>query len=211
MHWGATNWSQPPSRWDYTEFKPWRVSQYRASARGHAIYLSIPPPISYKNGQAHSHILQAPTFGEYVFNGPSVCTSLSLFSDSKRSRTTRRGSRPILAVPVRLASKSSLCLKCLYYFMVHYERNHYVYQATIGLYKISNYLLFALEYIVYLMNVTCLCRERFSCNKTNPTIYTHFCLYSIFWSQFPGLVEVQSFHCQQNVICKQIGNSLMNK
>lgn len=44
------------------------------------------------------------------------------------------------------------------------------------MYKTSNYLLFDLGYIVYLMNVNCLCRAWFSCNKTHATIY-HFCLY----------------------------------
>lgn len=68
----------------------------------------------------------------------------------------------------------SLCLKLLYYFS--HERNHYVYQATISLYKTSNYLLFDLGYIVYLMNVNCLCRAWFSCNKTHATTY-YFCLY----------------------------------
>lgn len=38
-----------------------------------------------------------------------------------------------------------------------------------------NYLLFELGYIVYLTNVTCLCRERFSCNKTNTLNIFYFC------------------------------------
>ncbi len=41
-----------------------------------------------------------------------------------------------------------------------------------------NYL-FELGYIVYLMNVTCLCRERFSCNKTNTLNIFYFCLICI--------------------------------
>lgn len=47
-----------------------------------------------------------------------------------------------------------------------------------------NYLLFELGYIVYLMNVTCLCRERFSCNKTNTLNLFYFCLICISVSLF---------------------------
>lgn len=95
---------------------------------------------------------------------------LNRFQVSRQNPTTRQ---PILAVLVRLVCMRALCLKFLYYF--YHERNHYVYQATISLYKTSNYL-FDLGYIVCLMNVNCLCREWFSCNKTHATIY-YFCLY----------------------------------
>lgn len=50
--------------------------------------------------------------------------------------------------------------------------------------KYMNYLLFELGYIVYLMNVTCLCRERFSCNKTNTLNLFYFCVICIMASLF---------------------------
>lgn len=134
---------------DYTELKPWKWkrSPYLDSGRSTVYFF-----------RKNWHTLLCSTDTSTISRFPDRILPLE---------------KRILAALLRLVCMRSLCLKFLY-SLSWKEIITYIKPLSVCT-KTSNYL-FDLGYIVYLMNVNCLCRAWFSCNKTHATIY-HFCLY----------------------------------